>query len=197
MTPACSRTLYKRYWFWSTSKQLRCFCTFHFETWFGPTEQLTLQLPAKLTNQLHVERNLKSVHFYADKSLKILKADRNILANNMIQYNYLFTYLITPWSRVFLEKLTGLQLVKKFPAFYGTRRFITALTSVRHLFLSWASLIQSMPTNPTSWRSILILSSHLRLGLPIGLFPEVSPQNPVHASPLPHTRYMPRLSHKE
>ena len=32
-------------------------------------------------------------------------------------------YLLTPWCRVLLEKLTGLQLVKKFPAFYGTRRF--------------------------------------------------------------------------
>ena len=40
----------------------------------------------------------------------------------------LLTYLLTPRCRV-LEKLTGLQLVKKFPAFYGTRRFITALTS--------------------------------------------------------------------
>jgi hypothetical protein len=30
------------------------------------------------------------------------------------------TYLLTPWSRVLLEKLTGLRLVKKFPAFYGT-----------------------------------------------------------------------------
>jgi hypothetical protein len=45
----------------------------------------------------------------------------------------LFTYLITPWSRVLLEKLTGLQLVKKFHAFYGTRRLLTALTSARHL----------------------------------------------------------------
>jgi hypothetical protein len=27
------------------------------------------------------------------------------------------TYLLTPWSRVFLEKLTGFQQVKKFPAF--------------------------------------------------------------------------------
>jgi hypothetical protein len=43
--------------------------------------------------------------------------------------------LLTPWSRV-LEKLTGLQLVKKFPSFYGTRRFITAFTSARHLSLS-------------------------------------------------------------
>ena len=29
-------------------------------------------------------------------------------------------YLFTPWSRVLLEKLTGSQLVKKFPTFYGT-----------------------------------------------------------------------------
>jgi hypothetical protein len=42
------------------------------------------------------------------------------------------TYLLTPWSRVLLEKLTGLQVVKKFPAFYGTRRFIAAYTSARH-----------------------------------------------------------------
>ena len=33
----------------------------------------------------------------------------------------LLTYLLTPKSRVLLVKLTGLQLVKKFPAFYGTR----------------------------------------------------------------------------
>ena len=50
-------------------------------------------------------------------------------------------YLLTPWCRVLLEKLTGLQLVKKFPAFHGTRRFITALTSVRHLSLFWVSPI--------------------------------------------------------
>ena len=62
---------------------------------------------------------------------------------------YLLTYILTPWSRVLLEKLTGLQLVKKFPAFQGTRRFITALTSVRHLSLSWASPIQSIYPHPT------------------------------------------------
>jgi len=58
-------------------------------------------------------------------------------------YIYIYIYIYTPpWCRVLLEKLTGLQLVKKFPAFYGTRRFITALTSVRHLSLSWANPIQ-------------------------------------------------------
>ena len=80
-------------------------------------------------------------------------------------------YLLTPWCRVLLEKLTGLQLVKKFPAFHGTRRFITALTSTHHLSLSWASPIQSIYPQPTSWRTILILSTHLHLGLPSGLLP--------------------------
>jgi len=36
-------------------------------------------------------------------------------------------YLLTPWSRILLEKLTGSQLVKKFSAFYGSRRFTTKL----------------------------------------------------------------------
>jgi len=79
-------------------------------------------------------------------------------------------YLLTPWCRVLLEQLTGLQLVKKFPAFHGTRRFNTALTSVHQLSLSWPSPIQSRYSHPTSWRSYLILSIYLRLGLPIGLF---------------------------
>ena len=73
-------------------------------------------------------------------------------------------HLLTPWRRVLREKLLGFQLVKKFPAFYGTRRFITAVISARDLYLSWASSIQSIPPHPTSWRSILILSSHPRLG---------------------------------
>ena len=55
---------------------------------------------------------------------------------------------------------------KKFPVFNGTRRFITAFTSTRHLSLSWANSIHSIPPCPTSWRFSLILSFHLCLGLP-------------------------------
>ena len=105
------------------------------------------------------------------------------------------TYLLTSRSEFLLEKLDGFQLVKKFPAFRGTQRFIIAFTSARHLSLSWASSIHSIPLQPTSWRSILILSSHLHLGLPSGSFPQVSPENPVHDTSLPHTRYMPGPSH--
>jgi hypothetical protein len=42
-----------------------------------------------------------------------------------------YSYLLTPRCRVLLKKLIDLQLVKKFPAFHGTRSFITALTSTR------------------------------------------------------------------
>jgi len=92
----------------------------------------------------------------------------------------LLTYLPTPWCRVLLEKLTGLQLVKKFSAFHGTRRFITAHKSVRHLSLSWASPIQSIYPHPTSRRSIPILSTHLRLGLPSGLLPSGFPTKTLY-----------------
>jgi hypothetical protein len=64
---------------------------------------------------------------------------------------------LTPRSRVPLEQLTGFQLVKKFPLYYGTRMFITAFTRACHLSLSWASSIQSLHPHPASWRSILTL----------------------------------------
>ena len=93
---------------------------------------------------------------------------------------YLLTYLLIPWCRVLLEKVTGLQLVKKFPAFHGTRRIITALTSVHHLSLPWARPIQSIYPHPTSWRFILILSTHLCLGFPSGLFPSGFPTKTLY-----------------
>jgi hypothetical protein len=48
-------------------------------------------------------------------------------------FTYLLTYLLTACSRVLLKKITGFQIVKKFPTFYGTQRFITAFTSARKL----------------------------------------------------------------
>ena len=99
-------------------------------------------------------------------------------------------------STVLLEKLTGSQLVKKFPTFYESRRFITAFTSARHLSLSWASSIKSLP--PTFY----FLKIHLNIILPSmsgspkwSLTLRFPHQNPVYTSVLPHTRYMPRPSH--
>jgi hypothetical protein len=46
------------------------------------------------------------------------------------------TYLLNQWSRIPFEKLTVSEIVKKITTYYETRRFITASTSVRNLFLS-------------------------------------------------------------
>ena len=46
-------------------------------------------------------------------------------------------HILTAYSRSLPQKLTGFQLVKKFPAFYGTRKCITVLTSVRHMSLPY------------------------------------------------------------
>jgi len=37
---------------------------------------------------------------------------------------------ISPWSTILLEKIEGFLLIKKFPAFYGTQRFIIKNYSV-------------------------------------------------------------------
>jgi len=71
-------------------------------------------------------------HIYEDKINSYINITHCFAINNVDTT----PILLTPRSRVFLEQLTGSQLVKKFPAFYGTRRFNTVFTSARHLSLS-------------------------------------------------------------
>ena len=105
------------------------------------------------------------------------------------EYSGLLTYSLTYSMELSPSwELTGFQLSKKFSTFYGTRWFITAFTSAHHLSLSWASSIQSIPPHPISWRSILILSSRLRLGLPSGLTPSGFPTKTQHTPFLFPTR---------
>jgi hypothetical protein len=82
--------------------------------------------------------------------------------------NKLCTYLRS-WT--LLEKLPIEQPLKNFPEFCRTPRFITVFTRALDWSLSWARSIQSIPSHPVYLRSILILSTHLRLRLPSGLFP--------------------------
>jgi len=119
---------------------------------------------------------------------------------NLITYvlTYLLTHSLTHSlthrSRVLLENLTGSQLVKKLPAFYGTFSLphsqvpTTCPYPVPDQSSSW-------PPQPTSWRAILILSSHLCLGLPSGLFPQISPPKPcIHLSSPPYMLHAPPIS---
>jgi hypothetical protein len=60
---------------------------------------------------------------------KYVGTNVNIILLYVLHY---IAYLLAPWSRVFLEKITGFQLAP----FYGTQTFITAFTSACHLPLS-------------------------------------------------------------
>jgi hypothetical protein len=57
------------------------------------------------------------------------------------QHCYCIYHGLTPWNRVLLEKPRVTQLINKFPAFYGTQKFITVFISVHHWTLSWARWI--------------------------------------------------------
>jgi hypothetical protein len=61
-----------------------------------------------------------------------------------------------------VDSYSACQRIARF--LYETRRFITVLTKARHRTLSWASRIHFATWIPISLRSILMLSSDLRLG---------------------------------
>ena len=81
--------------------------------------------------------------------------------------------------------------------------FITVFTTASHLPLSWDRSIQSLP-HATSWRSILILSSHLCFGLSSGLIPSgfstqnlytpLLPSRVLHAPPISFFDLITRIS---
>ena len=80
------------------------------------------------TTQRHITEGLHP-HQHRCENLK----SRNLLSILPKLSTFTSCSLFTHWSRVLLKTLAAYQLVKKFPAFYGPRRFITACTSARHL----------------------------------------------------------------
>ena len=67
---------------------------------------------------------------YLNSRFSLFQHDGHLISD------YLLTYLLTPWSTVLLEKLTGSAASQEIPRIFGTRVFITVLTSARHLSLS-------------------------------------------------------------
>ena len=105
------------------------------------------------------------------------------------------TYQFILWSRVLLENLTGFQLVKKTPEFCGNRRFINAFARARHLSLSGASSIQSiphipLPEDPSKYYPPIYVWVSQVVSLPQVSSPELC----ISLSSL-HTCYMPNPTH--
>ena len=102
---------------------------------------------------------------------------------------------LTPWSRVLRDNLTVSQLVKKSHTFNGTRRFIAAFTTARHLSLAWVRSVYLKPI----YYFLKIRCTVVFLFTPgssqVVSIPQVSRQKLcLHLSTSPHSRRAPFIS---
>ena len=122
--------------------------------------------------------------------------NRNYNYARRIQKIYLLTYLLTPWSRVLLQKLTGFAADQEIPRILWNPK-VHYRTHKCPPPVPILSQLHPVPTTPSHFLKIhlnIILPStswspHWSLSL---RFPH---QNLVHTSPFLHTCHMPRPSH--
>ena len=107
---------------------------------------------------------------------------------------FILTYLLTPWSRVLLEKQTGYVGSHEIPRIlwnpkvpHGTHKCPPPVPIL--------SQLHPGPTTPSHFLKINIILSSTSGSPQWSLSLRFPYQNPVHNYPLPHTRHMPRPSH--
>ena len=115
----------------------------------------------------------------------------NILLRDYI-YIYIYIYIRHPCSSILIEKLTDFQIVKKFSAYNGTRRFITAFTSAP--ILSQINPVHDnqipLPEDPTYYYS----STYTWVSQVVS-FPQVSPPKPcIRLYSPPYALHSPPMS---
>jgi hypothetical protein len=115
-----------------------------------------------------------------------------LLCSSELSISYLLTY---PMEQSPSWEANRFVASQEIPRIFVLRNYITAFTSARHPSLSWASSIQFIHTRPISLRSILILSTHLRMDLQSGLLSSVFPTKTLYTPPLsPTPAYVPTVA---
>jgi hypothetical protein len=57
------------------------------------------------------------------------KTTKSLFVERVLMFKALSSLNLTPWNTIRLEKVTVVQLIKRFIAFYGTTMFITVFTT--------------------------------------------------------------------
>jgi len=97
--------------------------------------------------------------------------------------------LLTPWSRILLEKLNSSQLLKKFSTFMEPKVPTTCPYPEPAQFSPCPPI--PLHEDPSHYPPIYAWVFQ------VVSFPQVSSSNPVYTVPFPHTCYMPRSSHSQ
>ena len=85
--------------------------------------------------------------------------------------------ILTPWSRVLLEKLTGSAASQEIPRIFGTRRFLTVPTSARTPTKSNLYLANSLATAVSEPALYRILTFHVPKTMSLFLLRDTSYRN--------------------
>jgi len=100
---------------------------------------------------------------------------------------------LTPYSMIYLGNRNRSSARQDIPDIYANGSFLSVSTRASHLSLSRAKWIESMPSHPIHLRSLLILSSHLRMLklslLLLGLHISAVMQTTIGQCPLPSVSY--------
>jgi hypothetical protein len=92
------------------------------------------------------------------------------------------SFTISPYKAIFRQRSANWDCrTLPFSMSIHPKLLYTMFTSALHWSNSWAKSIQSIPPFPIPLRSILILFTHVHLGLLSGLFPSGFPTNILYA----------------
>ena len=112
---------YSSYYFTILSNNCR-------KSWMGPGENFT--------KTLVWESRVSLTSIYNSESSMNQECPQRSSRTSLARLTQVGSYLLTPWSRVLLEKLTGSASSQEIPRTLWNPKFITVFTSACHLSLS-------------------------------------------------------------
>jgi hypothetical protein len=181
--------MYERYTF--VSRRFRVFDLL-FSWKFGKDD--VFEVGVFLTSAIYHVRYFESNQLRTLATLRPFEhaGETSLIWKLFLSFVYLLASWLATWSSVLPEKLTVSHLVK-FPAFYGTRRFVTAFTTTSHVSQSRAGPVSH--ASPSHFLEIhFSIMASMRRSSELFSFPQVSPpKSCMHLASSPYVSHAPHI----